>query len=186
MSAYSLHSADSAALKLGTVTDLASIGEHLRKIWVRFERWPIDMTLPATAEHEAILNAYREPLERLKQQYGFQSIDVISVKPDHPDKEALRHQFLFEHTHNDFEVRYFVEGRGLFHLHVGDEVHALLCEQGDLVSVPSNMPHWFDMGENPDFTCIRLFTRHNGWVAQFSADPIAARFPSLEQYLAAL
>jgi len=32
------------------------------------------------------------------------------------------------------------------------------CEAGDLLWVPANTPHWFDCGEHPDFTAIRIFT----------------------------
>jgi 1,2-dihydroxy-3-keto-5-methylthiopentene dioxygenase len=42
------------------------------------------------------------------------------------------------------------------------------------------------MGENPDFKCIRLFTTEDGWVADFTGNPISDRFPTLDQYLATL
>jgi 1,2-dihydroxy-3-keto-5-methylthiopentene dioxygenase len=35
------------------------------------------------------------------------------------------------------------------------------------------------MGPNPTFTAIRLFNNPDGWVARFSGDTIAARFPLL-------
>ena len=63
----------------------------------------------------------------------------------------------------DFELRFFVDGRGLFYLHLGDKVYCVLCEQGDLISVPANTTHWFDMGANPRFKCIRFFTTPDGW-----------------------
>ncbi|WP_445623245.1 hypothetical protein [Lactiplantibacillus plantarum] len=59
----------------------------------------------------------------------------------------------------------------------GGEVAA--AEQDDLISVPAGVPHWFDMGSAPAFTCIRLFNDPAGWVAQFTGDDIAARFPVL-------
>jgi len=52
--------------------------------------------------------------------------------------------------------------------------------------VPANTTHWFDMGENPHFTCIRLFTTADGWVADFTGSDIATKFPTLDQYLAEL
>lgn len=91
--------------------------------------------------------------------------------------------FLNEHMHDDFEVRFFVDGRGLFYLHPNDKVYVLLCEQGDLISVPANLKHWFDMGENPHFTAIRLFTTPDGWKARFTDSGIASTFPSFEQFL---
>ena len=41
----------------------------------------------------------------------------------------MRQKFLNEHTHADFEVRFFVDGSGLFYLHVGDRVYLVLCEK---------------------------------------------------------
>ena len=36
------------------------------------------------------------------------------------------------------------------------------------------------MGEEPHFVAIRLFNNPEGWVAQFTGDDIARRFPQLE------
>lgn len=169
-----------------TWLDFNAIAGQLHGIGVQFERWQADQTFAADADTDTILAAYQTSIDKLKQQYGFQSVDVISLNAEHPNKEALRQKFLAEHTHSDFEVRFFVDGKGLFYLHVGDQVHAVLCEQGDLISVPAETKHWFDMGENPSFKCIRLFTTEDGWVADFTGDKIADSFPTLDQYLATL
>jgi 1,2-dihydroxy-3-keto-5-methylthiopentene dioxygenase len=167
-------------------TDFTAIRNQLKNIGVQFERWNAGCELPSDADHEAILAAYADSIDKLKQQYGFQSVDVIKLNPDHPEKAALRQKFLAEHIHDDFEVRFFVEGRGLFYLHVNDNVYAVLCEQGDLISVPAKTAHWFDMGETPGFTCIRLFTTPGGWVADFTGSEIAKTFPTFDQYAAEL
>ena len=167
-------------------TDFTAIREELKTIGVQFERWTANVTLPGDADQATVLAAYSDSIDKLKQQYGFQSIDVVKLTPDHPDNTVFRQKFLAEHIHHDFEVRFFVEGRGLFYLHVEDNVYAVLCEQGDLISVPANTPHWFDMGENPQFTCIRLFTTPDGWVADFTGSEIAKTFPSFDEYVAEL
>lgn len=149
---------------------------------VLFEQWQASVPLAAEATQEQIIEAYKESVNRLMGKYDFQSVDVISLDADHPEKEALRSKFLSEHTHSDFEVRFFVEGKGLFYIHINEQVYGLMCEAGDLISVPSNVPHWFDMGENPSFKCIRLFTTPEGWVADYTDDPIAASFPSFEKF----
>src|SRR5512139_2400124 len=176
-------------------TDFTAIHEQLNNIGVQFERlvgasaferWERACTINADVEPESILAAFASSIDRLKQQHGFQSVDVIKLNPDHPEKDAFRQKFLAEHIHDDFEVRFFVEGRGLFYLHVEDKVYAVLCEKGDLISVPANTTHWFDMGENPSFTCIRLFTTPEGWVATFTGSDIAKSFPTFDQYVAGL
>jgi len=164
-------------------TQFFQIERQLSNIGVRFERWQAGFDLPVDADQETILSAYGESIQRLQRGFGFQSVDVISLTPEHPDKAMLRQKFLSEHTHDDFEIRFFIEGCGLFYLHVDAKVFAVLCCQGDLISVPANTPHWFDMGENPCFKAIRLFTTPDGWVAKFTGSEIAKSFPTLDELL---
>ncbi len=147
---------------------------------MRFERWAAAAPLADDASQDEVIAAYRADIERLMAENGFQSVDVISLHPDHPDKVALRQKFLNEHTHTEYEVRFFVDGQGLFYLHLGDKVYTVLCEKGDLISVPAGATHWFDMGANPRFKAIRLFTNTDGWVANFTGNDIAGAFPRLE------
>lgn len=163
-----------------TYTDYAAISALLAEQGVRFERWQANAPLSDAATSEAIIAAYRADIDRLMTENGFQSVDVISLTPEHPDKAALREKFLNEHTHSEYEVRFFVAGHGLFYLHLGAQVYSVLCEKGDLISVPAGTTHWFDMGANPRFTAIRLFTNPEGWVAHFTGSDIAARFPLLD------
>jgi 1,2-dihydroxy-3-keto-5-methylthiopentene dioxygenase len=188
MSLLKLYPADWAgnstdASGVSTFTAVDAISHQLQKIGVQFERWQADVTLARGASQEAILAAYQDQVESLQRDYGFASADVISLAPDHPEREALRQKFLDEHTHSDFEVRFFVAGQGLFYIHHEEHVYAILCQQGDLISVPAGARHWFDMGSQPSFTCIRLFTDPEGWVADYTGDAIAARFPRLDQFV---
>lgn len=169
-----------------TSQDFLAIAEQLKAIGVQFERWEPSSEFVSEAEVQSVMDAYQADIDRLMQQYGFKSVDVVSLKPDYPERHAMRQKFLSEHIHSDFEVRFFVEGHGLFYLHVADQVYAILCERGDLISVPAHVKHWFDMGEKPDFKCIRLFTTADGWVAEYTGDKIADNFPRFEQYLATL
>ena len=78
-------------------------------------------------------------------------------------------------------VRFFVDGRGCFYLHLDDKVYAVVCEAGDLLSVPTGTRHWFDMGVRPTFCAIRFFQKDDGWVGDFTGDPIASRIPDLDE-----
>jgi 1,2-dihydroxy-3-keto-5-methylthiopentene dioxygenase len=162
--------------------DFEAIANRLHSIGVLFERWHADRILDDGATQDEIIAAYHGSVDRLMQHYNFKSADVISMTPDHPDREVLRNKFLDEHTHSDFEVRFFVDGQGLFFIHADDRVHAILCTQGDLISVPANTPHWFDMGTEPHLKCIRLFTTPEGWVANYTGSAIAKRFPKLDDF----
>ena len=171
---------------LQSTRDIAAISAALGEIGVQFEQWEADQPLGDDADQAAVLAAYRDQIEALNARYGFQSVDVVALGPDHPQKNEMRQKFLNEHTHADFEVRFFVDGSGLFYLHVGDKVYLVLCEKGDLISVPADTTHWFDMGANPRFKCIRFFTTADGWVGHFTGSDIATRFPDFDTYLRSL
>ncbi|MBU0657026.1 MAG: cupin [Gammaproteobacteria bacterium] len=172
--------ADNNPQQAESYTDYSAISELLQTFGVRFERWEANAPLADNASQEEVIAAYRADIERLMEENGFQSVDVVSLTPDHPDKDMFRNKFLAEHTHSEYEVRFFVDGQGLFYLHLGDKVYTVLCEKGDLISVPAGATHWFDMGPNPRFKAIRLFTNPEGWVANFTGSDIAKRFPLLE------
>lgn len=164
--------------------DPTDIQRLLNEQGVRFEQWPT-RELPADASQDAILEAYADEVARLKDECGFQTADVVSLSADNPNKDAARKKFLDEHTHSEDEVRFFVRGQGLFYLHFGEKVYAVLCQQNDLISVPDGTRHWFDMGPAPEFTCIRLFSNPDGWVASFTGEDIASRLPRYEGMLGA-
>ncbi len=161
-------------------TDHGAIGDALLEIGVRFERWTATAEFGPQASPDEVLAAYRADVDRIIEESGFQSVDVISLHPEHPKKIELRHMFLDEHIHDDFEIRFFVEGAGQFYLHVAGQVFQVLCTQGDLISVPAGTPHWFDMGPQPSFKCIRFFTTPEGWVARYTGTDLAGRFPRFE------
>jgi 1,2-dihydroxy-3-keto-5-methylthiopentene dioxygenase len=169
-----------------TLTDFDPIADTLREQGVRFERWEAKQPLSDEADSEEVLNAYRDAIGKLNDRHAFQSVDVVAIRPDNPQKSEFRHKFLAEHTHDDFEIRFFVDGRGLFYLHIDGKVYLVLCEKGDLISVPANTTHWFDMGTEPDFKCIRFFTTQEGWIGQFTGSEIASRFPDFDSYVAGL
>jgi 1,2-dihydroxy-3-keto-5-methylthiopentene dioxygenase len=158
----------------------AEVAEKLATYGVRFERWESEIPVAAGDSQAQVMAAYAKDIAKIKNEGGYQAVDVVSLEPTHPQRAALRQKFLDEHTHSEDEVRFFVAGSGLFSLHVGAEVLEVLCEKGDLISVPAGTRHWFDMGEFPSFVAIRLFTNPAGWVANFTGSPIAQSFPRYE------
>ena len=181
MTRLTIFAEDQPERAIAQTADGSEIEWRLGNVGVRFERWKAGVALTNGADQPAILAAYDREIDRLMKEGGYKTADVIRLKPDHPDKIALRAKFLDEHTHAEDEVRFFVEGAGAFYLHLDGKVHRLVCEQDDLLSVPAGTRHWFDMGPSPLFTCIRIFTNPEGWVAQFTGDKIAASFPKYSE-----
>lgn len=180
MSQLTVYAEQDGKSPLLETTDFDEISKGLGEAGIRVERWQADRALPADADNETIIEAYRSEIDKLVTERGYQTYDVVSMNPDHPEKDAFRKKFLDEHTHSEDEVRFFVRGQGLFIIHANGKVYSMLCEKGDLISVPANTKHWFDMGPNPQFTAIRLFNNPEGWVANFTGSDIAQRFNRLE------
>ncbi|MCA9571635.1 MAG: cupin [Myxococcales bacterium] len=178
MSRLSIHAVADPGRVVAESVDGDEIARKLGGIGVRFERWAT-RSLPPSAEPDAILARYAKDVRRLQAEGGYTAADVIRLRPDSPDGRALRDRFLAEHTHAEDEVRFFVEGQGLFFLHTRGHVYRVLCEAGDLLSVPALMTHWFDTGPEPHLTAIRLFSNPRGWIADYTGSDIAERFPLL-------
>ncbi|MCU7368238.1 acireductone dioxygenase [Pantoea stewartii] len=179
MSALTIFSDSDPSQPLWHSTDPEAIRERLNVKDVRFERWQADRDLGENPDAETVINAYQHAIDSLVAEKGYQSWDVISMRADNPQKDELRQKFLSEHTHGEDEVRFFVEGAGLFCLHLDGEILQILCEKNDLISVPAGTPHWFDMGPSPHFTAIRIFDNQEGWIANFTGDRIADAYPRL-------
>lgn len=168
--------------------DAGEIADVLKQLGVRFNRWQLQ-DLPELPSSEQVLDAYRAEVDRVIDAEGYIKVDAISMKPEDTQEwrdkaRAAREKFLSEHTHDDDEDRFFARGAGVFYLHVEGKVYAVLCEAGDLLSVPAYTTHWFDMGTSPDFVSIRFFHDDDGWIGEFLNTDTAEKFPSFDKLMA--
>jgi len=180
MSRLRIFDDNAPAAPLLATDDRTEMAAELARISVGFEQWDASKPVQPGDPHDIILDAYRSDIDRLVEANGFRTVDVVSIAPDNPNREAMRTKFLDEHFHKEDEVRFFVAGSGLFTLHVDGKVYEVLCEAGDLIAVPDSMTHWFDMGPEPSFVAIRFFTEPDGWVGHFTGTDIATQFPRFE------
>ncbi|VVO64584.1 Acireductone dioxygenase [Pseudomonas fluorescens] len=180
MSSLSVYPVSSPELPNKVLTHFEDIASTLAELGVRFDRWQAVTKIQPGASQEEIIGAYQMPIDTLMTELGYVNVDVVSQSSDHPQNAELRARLLEEHRCGEDVVRFFVAGRGLFSLHIGDYVYAVLCEKNDLISIPAGISHWFDMGEHPHFVAIRLFNNPEGGVANFTGEDIASRFELLE------
>ncbi|MFI6211576.1 1,2-dihydroxy-3-keto-5-methylthiopentene dioxygenase [Nocardia brasiliensis] len=179
---------NAADVRVRTTAD-ELIGTELAAHGITFGRWPV---LPdaAAVSSDDLLAHYTDNVAELNESGRYKHIDIARIHPDDSNPEwpqiakGAREKFLNEHRHAEDEVRYFAAGRGCFYLHLGHEVLAVVCEGGDLLSVPAGTLHWFDMGTRPDFIAIRFFEEEDGWVGDFTGDRISEGFPTLDELLA--
>lgn len=148
---------------------------------VLFEQWEAAVPFADDADQDTILGAYAHVLQPYMAANGYQSADVINVTPATPNLEALRQKFLGEHTHSEDEVRFFVDGEGYFWFNLGGEepIFVLHCVKGDLISVPANTPHWFDMGPKTFVKAIRVFTDMSGWTPHYTGSGVETPYNAL-------
>ncbi len=179
MSRLSVYHESLPALPNKVLSQPEHISATLAALGVQFAQWP-RVQLPADADDAAILAVYREPLAALQAAGDYPRVEISRVCPDQADRAELRDRYLAEHRHAGAEARLFVAGQGLFSLHIADHVYEILCERGDLLVIPANTWHWFDMGERPSYVTLRLLGQANGWQAEYSGDEIASRFNRLE------
>jgi 1,2-dihydroxy-3-keto-5-methylthiopentene dioxygenase len=160
-----------------TLTDKVEIAEYLGKIGIDYEIWAPSQPLSADATQEDILAAYSADIEQLKTRGGYVTADVINVTAQTPGLDAMLAKFRREHTHSEDEVRFVVQGRGIFHINpktspvVGIEV-----EPGDLIRVPGGTLHWFNLCSDKEIRCIRLFLDPAGWAPSYSESGVDANF----------
>lgn len=165
------------------------IRSELAAVGVEFERWQLRGALTRLSTPAEVLALYRSEIDELSARAGMRVVDVAQLIPEPGPLWAeraakARTTFLAEHRHAEDEVRFFAHGRGCFYLHTGERVYAMVCEAGDLLSVPAGTRHWFDMGQAPEFSAIRFFREADGWVGDFTGDPLATDFPDLDALLA--
>ncbi|WP_434574655.1 1,2-dihydroxy-3-keto-5-methylthiopentene dioxygenase [Pseudomonas sp. Z3-6] len=180
MSSLSVYHVSSPEIPNKVLTHFEDIAATLAEQGVRFDRWEAAVKIQSGASEEEIIAAYQVQIDGVMTERGYVAVDVVSVRNDHSEQAEPQAEWLDEYRHSQDEVRFFVSGRGLFNLHIGDYVFAVLCERNDLITVPAGMPHWFDGGERPYFVSIRLSGDLQGSVAELTGNDIARRFPRLE------
>jgi 1,2-dihydroxy-3-keto-5-methylthiopentene dioxygenase len=161
-----------------TETNTAVIKTFLNERNVFFDQWEAGVVFSDTATTDEILAAYAKDLNPFMESGGYKTADVITINHLTENYEAIRAKFLSEHTHSEDEIRFFVDGQGLFWFHLENgEIFNVLCEKGDLISVPEGTKHWFDAGEkNPFVKAIRIFIDMSGWVPHYTGSEIEQRY----------
>jgi 1,2-dihydroxy-3-keto-5-methylthiopentene dioxygenase len=151
------------------LTEREGVASFLAGHGIDYERWIPNHPVADDASAETLLEAYRHEIDKLKSSGGYRTADVIDVKPDTPNLDAMLAKFSREHWHDEDEVRFIIEGRGLFHIHPAQgPVFAIEVEAGDLIRVPRGTHHWFDLCADRRIRAIRLFQDTSGWTPHYT------------------
>jgi 1,2-dihydroxy-3-keto-5-methylthiopentene dioxygenase len=165
--------------------DYDKVRDFLAGIDIVYEYWEPVANLQPNAASDEILRAYSKQIDELKCRGGYVTADVITVNKDTPGLDAMLAKFNIEHRHDEDEVRYILSGRGLFHIHLQqqqqpqierDQVVALEVEAGDLIGIPRNTLHWFDLCGDRKIRAIRLFQNVSGWTPYYTYSAIDRKY----------
>lgn len=147
-----------------------------------FDQWSCEVIFNDDVSSDEILNAYQKDLQPFMTSNGYKSADVISLNALTENYALIRTKFNQEHTHSEDEIRFFVDGKGLFWFNLAKQpVFNILCEKGDLISVPAGTKHWFDAGvDQPFVKAIRIFIDSTGWVPVYTDSLLENRFANFK------
>ena len=163
-----------------TLTEADAVRGFLAEHGIEYERTGAAVGLTSESTSDEILAAWAPKIDDLKARGGYVVADVIDVKPETPNLDAMLKRFSSEHWHDEDEVRLIVEGRGLFHIHPpGKPVFALEVEAGDLIRVPRGTHHWFDLCGERRIRAIRLFQDPSGWTPHYTESGEDTKFQPL-------
>ena len=160
-----------------TLNNKEAITAHLAGLGIDYETWEPSHPLGAGASSDEILQAYSREIDKLKARGGYVTADVIAVTAQTPGLDAMLAKFSREHWHDEDEVRFIIQGSGVFHIHPkGQPVVAIEVEAGDLIRVPRGTLHWFDLCPDKQIRAIRLFQDPSGWTPQYTDSGIDRNF----------
>lgn len=152
-----------------SITAEPEVRAYLASVGIDYERWEATTPVAPGSTADTVLAAYAPQINRLKQQGGYVTADVIDVNPQTPGLDAMLAKFNIEHWHDEDEVRFILAGRGVFHVHPKEgPVLAIEVESGDLIRVPRGTHHWFDLCSDRRIRAIRLFQDPSGWTPHYT------------------
>ena len=182
-----------AVLKLenGSIyTDLTKISQELSPLNIQLNYWTITdkpeikelLTQDSLNddEKEQVLQSLDDYFEQLKQTAGYTTRDLIVLHSGIPNLDQLTAKFNKIHTHADDEVRYIIDGEGIFGFVLPDDSQVELTVQPEeYINVPAGTEHWFYLTSKQRVKAVRYFINTEGWTPEYTGKEIRMRQPAL-------
>ncbi len=157
------------------ITGEAAVGQYLNERGFCYQYWETDRLQGrlktgydlSAAEQKGLLELYASEIHALKTAQGYITEDIVMLSPDTPNLEAILSRFDREHHHTDDEVRFVVDGGGIFTIRQDDLTFDVEVGAGDLFVIPAYTRHGFILTPDQQIKCIRIFKDTAGWVALY-------------------
>jgi len=147
-----------------TYTDGNKIKMVMSEYGVPYERWGVRGAEGAVDDQ--VITIYKQEVDKLKIERSYLTVDLVALKPSTPNLATILAKFDKEHHHVDDEVRFTVEGEGVFEIEADSgKFLKFTAEPGDLIVIPALRRHAFYLTDKQNIRCIRLFKTKEGWEA---------------------
>jgi 1,2-dihydroxy-3-keto-5-methylthiopentene dioxygenase len=147
-------------------TDPNTIASLMSEFGLKYEKWGTRSGERVTDSE--VLDLYKDEIKRLSDAGGYVTADLVALTKETPNLDVITAKFDKKHHHTEDEVRFVVEGEGVFELaseNDNDDWLKFTSEPGDLIVIPSKRRHIFYLTEKKNIRCIRLFQTKEGWQA---------------------
>jgi 1,2-dihydroxy-3-keto-5-methylthiopentene dioxygenase len=141
------------------------------RAWLLADETPVSAaTLNTEGIHYEALDGPGPRLDAFATAQGYIEQDVVALTPQTPNLDAICAKFVDEHHHDADEVRFVLEGEGIFDIRdSADAWMRVVVEAGDLIVVPAGRHHRFLLTDAKMIRCVRLFKDTAGWVPHYRA-----------------
>jgi 1,2-dihydroxy-3-keto-5-methylthiopentene dioxygenase len=159
--------------KSKTITDNLEAKSFIEKYGLYADFWQ-----PESADMSITdpLIRYKNQIQKLKEKFGYKSADVVELNPNTPNLDGILKKFVSVHHHTDDEVRFTILGEGIFGIDpLTDPTFEIYVQPGDLLVVPANTMHWFDLTEEKTIKCIRVFKDNPKWEAIYERPSVTVK-----------
>ena len=159
-----------------TITDKNEAKLFLSKYDLYAEFWQPEVADISVSDP---LVKYGHQIQKLKKQFNYSSADVCAMSQSTQNLDKMLSAFEKEHHHTDDEVRFTVEGEGIFGVNpLTDTPFEIYVESGDLLVVPANTRHWFNLTDKKNICCIRVFKENPKWEAIYEMPKESSKLKS--------
>lgn len=127
------------------------------------------------AQRATVVEAVSDAVADERAAHGYQSQDLVVLHPGTPGLDDALQRFDKPHVHSDDEVRYILDGEGLFGFFDATGAERVVqVGAGDYLRVPAGVEHRFTLTAARRIKALRLFTGADGWAAQYTGRPAGA------------
>lgn len=166
-----------------TYTQMKAIASELAPLNIQLNQWPVgeDSQTQTLLAKESLTDAEKEQLlqnldhyfEELQRSSGYHSRDLIVLHSAVPNLDAMLSKFEKCHIHADDEVRYIIDGEGVFGFVRPDGSQVELTVQPqEYINVPAGTEHWFYLTSQRRIKAVRYFAGTEGWTPEYTETKI--------------